>query len=113
MQIPIEAGMGELVDDVMDHVSYVVLETTRCPQSWTGPEGMAKEVNSDTCAEFAEELMISTVDLTVPKVRSSAGLAYKTYMCLHSSQREKGPVQHALIYMYLQVQTFFGQTPNT
>ena len=69
----------------MTYPTYVDLETARCLQRWTEPEGMAKEVNSDTCAEFAEELMRSTVNLPVPMLRSTVGLAYKKHYISKSS----------------------------
>ena len=71
MKILIEAGMGGLVHELMDHVSDVVLETARCLQRWTEPQGVGHD--SNPCDEFAEQLMRCTIDLPVPKVRSSCG----------------------------------------
>ena len=74
VQILIEASMEGLVSELMDHISYVVLETARCLQSRTELQSVVKmspmDVGHDAniCNEFAEQLLTCTIGLPVPKV---------------------------------------------
>ena len=92
MQILIEANMEGLVSELMDHVSYVVLETARCLQSRTESQNVVKmspmEVGHDDnlCNKFAEQLLCCTIDLPIPKVSA--------YALWHHGLRSNEPVAY-------------------
>ena len=67
-----------------DHISFVVLDTARCLQSWAEPRNrvysspMQTKMDSDPCSEFADALIKCTVDLPVPMVNFLASVWHIT-----------------------------------
>ena len=70
LQILAEAGMSELAEPLMTHITDVVLNTASHLQCWKGPAVTSTTAPpvTDVCNEFAEELVKCSKSLPAAQV---------------------------------------------